>query len=87
MQQIERSPSILSDHHELQLDFNNWNYKEPTNFSKLNNATLIEYWVKADIKNKRHSRIQWKWIHGISKIMGHNGSRSKRKVHGSKHPQ
>jgi endonuclease/exonuclease/phosphatase family metal-dependent hydrolase len=49
---IEISPCILSDHHGLQLDFNNnRNNRKPANSWKLNNL-LNNHCVKEEIKKK-----------------------------------
>jgi hypothetical protein len=43
--------------------------------------------VKEVIKrNERLPGIQWKWRHIISKLMGHNESSAKRKLHSTKCP-
>ena len=46
-------PCILSDHHALELEFNNnTNYRNPTNSWKLNSVQLYHIWVKEEIKKK-----------------------------------
>ncbi|KAL6031701.1 hypothetical protein STEG23_031911 [Scotinomys teguina] len=50
---IGKTSCILSDHHDLKLDFNNnKNYRKPTISWKLNNAQLKHQWVKEEIKKE-----------------------------------
>ena len=47
------TPCILSDNHDLKVEFNNnTNSRKPTNTWKLNNAHLNHQWVKKEIKGE-----------------------------------
>jgi hypothetical protein len=49
---LEITSCILSDYHELKLEFNNKrNNRKPTNPWKLNNSLLNDQWVKEEIKD------------------------------------
>ena len=51
------TPCILSDQHGKKLEFNNTNYRKPTNPWKLNNSQLNYHWIKKE-RNERFRRIQ-----------------------------
>ena len=69
---------MLSNHHGLKLDFNNnRNNKKAMSSWKLNNSLLNDYRVKAEIKKGIKDFLEF----NILKLMEHNKSSAKSKVH------
>ena len=57
-------------------------------FPRNNNPMLSMFYdlcsmTSGERRNQRLSRIQWKWRHKVSKLMGHNQSSAQWKVHRS----
>jgi hypothetical protein len=87
---IEIVPCILSDHHGLRLIFNNnINNRKPTFTWKLNNTLLNDTLDNEGIKKEMKGFLEFneKKRYNIHKLMGHNGSISKREMHSSEYLQ
>ena len=79
---IEITPCILSNHHGLRLIFNNnINNRKPTFTWKLNNTLLNDTLVKEEIKKEIKDFLEFN--ENEAKLMGHNESSPKRKIHSS----